>query len=138
MLKIEKNKSLITNLVSLVLIVIGKFSPIYSEIIFTIGVFAFSGAVTKPGAYQHQSDTSVYTAVHTVKKAVDADRSYVYIITPTGSVEEKGIAYWNIDAAQLMPGSQVYVPISPELFSNKLKVLNKRVAALAVHRVLPQ
>jgi hypothetical protein len=101
-------------------------------------VIHFSGAVTKPGAYQHQSDTSVYTAVHTVKKAVDADRSYVYIITPTGSVEEKGIAYWNIDAAQLMPGSQVYVPISPELFSNKLKVLNKRVAALAVHRVLPQ
>jgi hypothetical protein len=101
-------------------------------------VVHFSGAVTKPGAYKHQSDTSVYTAVHTVKKAVDADRSFVYVITPAGDVEEKGIAYWNIDAVQLMPGSQVYVPISPELFSNKLKVLNKRVAALAVHRVLPQ
>lgn len=98
----------------------------------------FSGAVVKPGAYKHQSDTSVYTAVHTVKKAVDADRSHVYVIDPRGNIEEKGIAYWNLDFAQLMPGSQVYVPISSELFSDKLKQLNERVAALAVHRVLPQ
>ncbi|MBR9784779.1 hypothetical protein FJN14_00100 [Alteromonas mediterranea] len=101
-------------------------------------VVHFSGAVVKPGAYKHQSDTSVYTAVHTVKKAVDADRSHVYVIDPKGNIEEKGIAYWNLDFAQLMPGSQVYVPISSELFSDKLKQLNERVAALAVHRVLPQ
>ncbi|APE00412.1 hypothetical protein BM526_00270 [Alteromonas mediterranea] len=101
-------------------------------------VVHFSGAVVKPGAYKHQSDTSVYTAVHTVKKAVDADRSHVYVIDPRGNIEEKGIAYWNLDFAQLMPGSQVYVPISSELFSDKLKQLNERVAALAVHRVLPQ
>ena len=101
-------------------------------------VVHFSGAVVKPGAYKHQSDTSVYTAVHTVKKAVDADRSHVYVIDPMGNIEEKGIAYWNLDFAQIMPGSQVYVPISSELFSDKLKQLNKRVAALAVHRVLPQ
>ena len=101
-------------------------------------VVHFSGAVVKPGAYKHQSDTSVYAAVHTVKKAVDADRSHVYVIDPRGNIEEKGIAYWNLDFAQLMPGSQVYVPISSELFSDKLKQLNERVAALAVHRVLPQ
>ena len=101
-------------------------------------VVHFSGAVVKPGAYKYQSDTSVYTAVHTVKKAVDADRSHVYVIDPRGNIEEKGIAYWNLDFAQLMPGSQVYVPISSELFSDKLKQLNERVAALAVHRVLPQ
>lgn len=101
-------------------------------------VVHFSGAVVKPGAYQHQSDTSVYTAVHTVKKAVDADRSHVYVIDPMGNIKEKGIAYWNIDFAQIVPGSQVYVPISSELFSDKLEQLNKRVAALAVHRVLPQ
>ena len=101
-------------------------------------VVHFSCAVVKPGAYKHQSDTSVYTAVHTVKKAVDADRSHVYVIDPRGNIEEKGIAYWNLDFAQLMPGSQVYVPISSELFSDKLKQLNERVAALAVHRVLPQ
>jgi len=90
-------------------------------------VVHFSGAVVKPGAYKHQSDTSVYTAVHTVKKAVDADRSHVYVIYPMGNIEEKGIAYWNLDFGQLMPGSQVYVPISSELFSNKLKQLNESI-----------
>ncbi|BFT32138.1 capsule biosynthesis GfcC family protein [Alteromonas sp. D210916BOD_24] len=101
-------------------------------------VVHFSGVVLKPGAYQHLSDTSIYTAVHSIKKAKDVDRSYVYVIDPKGKVEKKGIAYWNLDFAQLMPGSQVYVPISSELFSNKLKELNERIAALAVHRVLPQ
>lgn len=101
-------------------------------------VVHFSGAILKPGAYQHLSDTSIYTAVNTVKKASDADRSHVYIISPSGQVEQRGIAYWNLDFSQIMPGSQVYIPISNELFSNKLKRLNERVVALAVHRVLPQ
>lgn len=101
-------------------------------------VVHFSGVVLKPGAYQHKSDTSIYTAVHSIKKAKDVNRSYVYIIDPTGKIEKKGIAYWNLDFAQLMPGSQVYIPISSALFSNKLEELNERIAALAVHRVLPQ
>lgn len=101
-------------------------------------VLHFSGAVVKPGAYQHQSDTSVYTASHKVAKLDDADKSIVYVIHPNGEVESKGVAYWNLDFSQLMPGSQVYVPVSSELFSNKINQLNQRVAALAVHRVLPQ
>lgn len=101
-------------------------------------VVHFSGVVVQPGAYQHQSDTSIYSASHLIKKEKDVDRSYVYVISPMGHVDKKGIAYWNRDYAQIMPGSQVYVPISSELFSNKLKELNERIAALAVHRVLPQ
>ncbi len=40
------NKSLITNLVALVLIAGGYFSPIFSRQIFSAGIFALSGAVT--------------------------------------------------------------------------------------------
>jgi hypothetical protein len=40
------NKSLITNLFSIVLIVIGKFAPVFSEQIMTMGLFSFSGAIT--------------------------------------------------------------------------------------------
>ena len=69
---------------------------------------------------------------------VTAQQQQREAVDPMGNIEEKGIAYWNLDFGQLMPGSQVYVPISSELFSNKLKQLNERVAALAVHRVLPQ
>ena len=40
------NKSLFTNVVSLSLILFGKFSPIANNTIFTMGLYSFSGAIT--------------------------------------------------------------------------------------------
>lgn len=40
------NKSFVTNLVSLLVTVLGYFSPIYGPLLFDAGVFAFSGAIT--------------------------------------------------------------------------------------------
>ena len=40
------NKSSVTNLVALITAVTGYFSPLYSEIIFSVGIFALSGAIT--------------------------------------------------------------------------------------------
>lgn len=40
------NKSSVTNLVALITALAGYFSPIYSEIIFSVGIFALSGAIT--------------------------------------------------------------------------------------------
>jgi uncharacterized membrane-anchored protein YjiN (DUF445 family) len=40
------NKSFATNLIALFLAIAGYFSPIYGETIFTIGIFALSGAIT--------------------------------------------------------------------------------------------
>ncbi|MEC8417618.1 MAG: capsule biosynthesis GfcC family protein [Pseudomonadota bacterium] len=96
------------------------------------------GAVKKPQAYLHQNGTPIYTAIDEVKKGKRPDRSHVFIIDPQGNIEKKGIAYWNLDASQIMPGSQIYVPINSELFSDRIEKLNWRVAALAVNRVLPQ
>ena len=42
----QANKSLLTNLVAVVLIVISYYSPLYSQQIFSMGVFALSGALT--------------------------------------------------------------------------------------------
>lgn len=39
----------------------------------------------------------VYIVVYIVKKVVDVDRSYVYVIDLRGNIEEKGIVYWNLD-----------------------------------------
>jgi uncharacterized membrane protein YheB (UPF0754 family) len=40
------NKSLATNLISIVCIIAGVFSPAYNELIMTVGLFATSGAIT--------------------------------------------------------------------------------------------
>lgn len=100
-------------------------------------VVHFSGAVAAPGAYKHSSN-ALYTVTNNVKNQPGADRSSVYVIAPNGNVSQRGIAYWNIDYAQLMPGSQVYVPIQEQLVGKTLDKLNQRIANLAVHRILPQ
>jgi len=101
-------------------------------------VIHVSGAVLKPGAYKHSGNTSIYTIANSVAVQEEADDSFVNIITPMGQVEKKGIAYWNVDFSQIMPGSQIYVPISPRYFDSALEQLNDRIANLAVHRILPQ
>jgi uncharacterized membrane protein YheB (UPF0754 family) len=40
------NKSLITNVISIALIIIGYLSPVYSDLIKTMGLYSFSGAIT--------------------------------------------------------------------------------------------
>ena len=40
------NKSLITNIVAILLIIIGTFSPLYGDTIMTMGLYSFSGAIT--------------------------------------------------------------------------------------------
>jgi len=40
------NKSLMTNLVALVLILFGAFVPVHGDIFFTVGIFALSGGIT--------------------------------------------------------------------------------------------
>lgn len=40
------NKSLITNLISIALIIVGYLSPVYSDQIKTMGLYSFSGAIT--------------------------------------------------------------------------------------------
>jgi len=101
-------------------------------------VVHFSGAVTKPGAYEHKSNTSLFTLHSGVKSMPHADNSFVYVVAPDGTVSTRGIAYWNIDFMQLMPGSHIVAPLSTGLFDSTLDTLNARIAALAVHRILPQ
>ena len=40
------NKSLITNVISIALIIVGYLSPVYSDLIKTMGLYSFSGAIT--------------------------------------------------------------------------------------------
>jgi hypothetical protein len=100
-------------------------------------VVHFSGVVAKPGAYEHKSNTSLFTLHSGVKSTPNADNSFVYVVAPGGTISKRGIAYWNIDFTQLMPGSHIVAPLSTGLFDSTLDTLNARIAALAVHRILP-
>lgn len=96
-----------------------------------------AGAVTRAGSYAHQPDMSTPEYLASIHKRDSADPDFVYVVSPSGEVKRVGIAYWNATYNQLMPGSQVVVPVFSSIFSPSLTVFNEALAQLAVHRVLP-
>ncbi|MCU7554813.1 capsule biosynthesis GfcC family protein [Alteromonas sp. ASW11-19] len=95
------------------------------------------GAVIRPGSYAHTANTSIPDYLERLRTLEGAERDYVYVVTPAGQVEKVGIAYWNASYAQLAPGSQLIVPLASSVWSPAKTSLNKKIAQLAVHRVLP-
>lgn len=96
-----------------------------------------AGAVVRPGSYVHQSDVATPDYLSSIAVLDDAEHDFVYVVSPRGEVKRVGIAYWNGTYNQLMPGSQVIVPVFSSIFSPSLTQLNESLAQLAVHRVLP-
>ncbi len=95
-----------------------------------------SGLVKTPGPYQHLAGANVHQYIQNIKLRDDAEPDFVYVITPAGRVQKIETAYWNREYVQLMPKSQLYVPIFSYLLTPSLSELNQKVAELAVHRVL--
>lgn len=96
-----------------------------------------SGAVKTAGAYQFKNNSELASISHGVALSPNANNSDVWVISPQGEVSIEGKAYWNKGFNQLMPGSQLYFPVSESLFSSSIAKINERVAQLAVHRILP-
>ena len=95
-----------------------------------------SGLVKTPGPYQHLPGANAHQYTQNITLRDDADPDFVYVITPSGDVQKIKTAYWNREYIQLMPKSQLYVPIFSYLLTPSLSELNQKVAELAVHRVL--
>lgn len=95
------------------------------------------GAVTRSGDYAHKSQVSTPDFLSSVSMMNGAEHDFVYVISPSGDVSRVGIAYWNGTYNQLVPGSQVIVPVFSSIFSPSLAKFNDNLAQLAVHRVLP-
>lgn len=96
-----------------------------------------AGAVMRAGSYAHKSQTSTPDYLASISKLEGAEHDFVYVVTPFGEVNRVGIAYWNGTYNQLMPGSQVIVPVFSSIFTPSLTQFNESLAQLAVHRVLP-
>ncbi|MBU2979836.1 capsule biosynthesis GfcC family protein [Alteromonas sp. C1M14] len=96
-----------------------------------------SGLVNTPGAYEYQNTMAPFEYAKGIERRADADPDYVYVISPRGEVSKQNIAYWGKSFSQVMPGSQIYVPLFSWLLSPDVDELNRKIAELAVHRVLP-
>jgi hypothetical protein len=62
---------------------------------------------------------------------------YIYIIQPNAVVIKTGIAYWNATCVDIMPDSQIYLPLPESQFFSENQELNLQIIELAKNRVLP-
>lgn len=60
----------------------------------------------------------------------EADRNYVYVIQPDGTLERIGVAHWNEQQTTLAVGAVIYVPVDPAVLSPQARELNKDMAQL--------
>ncbi|WP_340678576.1 capsule biosynthesis GfcC family protein [Paraglaciecola sp.] len=64
-----------------------------------------------------------------------ASNDFAYIIQPDGVSKKIGIAYWNQGCTELMPGSQIYIPLPESQFFIENSMLNAQIVALAKNRI---
>jgi hypothetical protein len=65
-----------------------------------------------------------------------ANKDFAYLIQPNGLSKKFGIAYWNKGCVDIMPGSQIYLPLSESLFFYENQLLNEQIVALAKNRIV--
>lgn len=96
----------------------------------------FWGATVKPVVVTHSGATAVSDYLPSIVRSDFADKSYVYIIQPDGRIIEVGVAAWNQQHIEAMPGAQVYIPFADSWFGADMNSLNKSILELALHRVV--
>ncbi|MEO9947562.1 MAG: capsule biosynthesis GfcC family protein [Paraglaciecola sp.] len=110
----------------------GKYLLLLKERPTTIPVI---GMVTSSADINYQGNVPVKDYVSKISKTEQSDRSLIYIIQNDGKVSKFGVAYWNNNYDQIMPGSQLFIPISENQFTPQISTLNMKIAKLASNRV---
>lgn len=59
-----------------------------------------------------------------------ADRAWVYLIDPRGSVRRTGLSAFNARHLDVLPGSTIFVPVDPGLLDDSTRALNDDIVKL--------
>lgn len=95
------------------------------------------GAVQRAVAVTHQSSAAVSHYLPDIERSTLAADHEVIILQPDGSRLAAGIAYWNQQHIEVMPGAQLFIPFKAQLFGREFARLNEQLEQLAMHRILP-
>jgi hypothetical protein len=95
----------------------------------------FWGALHNSPTFSHRGGTAIADYVAALSYSDLANLSEVYVIQPDGRIVKSGVASWNRQHVEAMPGAQVFVPFSSTWFGSDMQRLNDSLLALALHRV---
>jgi len=95
------------------------------------------GAVQRAVAVTHQSSAAAAYYLSNIEPSPLAANHEAIIIQPDGNRLVVGVAYWNQQHAEVMPGAQLFIPFKAQLFGREFARLNEQLEQLAMHRILP-
>ena len=98
-------------------------------------VIRLSGMVAQATTLPFKTEYTVTDYIDHVVVAASAHRDFAYLLEPDGDVRKLGIAYWNRQHVQPMPGSEIFIPLQDELFFDRIGPLNDKIAQLMMHRM---
>jgi len=98
----------------------------------TIEVF---GLTANPTTLSQQHKMCLARQLHKTYSELE-NKDLIYLIQADSTITTSGIAYWNKNCGDVMPGSQIYLPFFESQFSDTNRKLNYAIARLAKNRVI--
>ena len=95
----------------------------------------FWGALQATTTLNHKGVSAIADYIPALPLSPFADANTVWLVQPHGVVAEVGVARWNTQHVEAMPGAFVYVPFAFGWFNAEMQQLNQRLVALSLHRV---
>ncbi|MGB3725445.1 MAG: capsule biosynthesis GfcC family protein [Glaciecola sp.] len=97
----------------------------------TIYVF---GAVPAASHIPYSGNQCLAELIKNIQRTSIADKSYVYMVLPDGSIEKSPIANWNNKCVVPAPGTQILIPIQENQFFAENTEINYETALLSLNR----
>jgi hypothetical protein len=118
-----------------------KFNPRFDEGKYLLNVtlrsntFSVFGLVKQETPILLEKHQCAQTYIHEHFSAL-INKDNIFIIQPDGHTFKTGIAYWNAGCVDIMPGSQIYLPLEESQFFSNNSELNKLIVELALDRIV--
>ncbi|SEL74520.1 Capsule biosynthesis GfcC [Kosakonia sacchari] len=93
------------------------------------------GLISSPGKKPFTPGRDVVSYLDDMSLLSGAERSYAWVIYPTGQTQKVPVAYWNRRHVEPMPGSVIFVGFAPGLWSNEYDELNADILQSLTHRI---
>lgn len=88
------------------------------------------GAVVEDCVLPHDPALQLHDYLAICRRHALADRDTAYLIQPDGHVSQHGVAYWNLQEANVAVGAVIYVPLHNRTLSPTTDGLNDDMAAM--------
>lgn len=113
-----------------------QFEPGYYQLTLSARpAFVSVIGVARSEPITHHGNTSVSLYAQHLRLLPGASKDWLYILQPDGVVLKAGVANWNAQHQEVMPGSQLFVPFDTSFFGKEFSDINQSIIQLARHRV---